>query len=112
MAVSYTPDRADLIWLDFNPTRGHEQAGHRPALVISPAAYNGATGLCVVAAITSRAKGLPFEISVNVRGESDVILADQLRTVAWAERRAEFIAEVPAQVLEAVDDKLRLLLQL
>ncbi len=96
----YVPDRGDLIWLSFDPQAGHEQAGRRPALVISPGLYNGKTHLAICCPITSNAKGYPFEVPVPgglpVQG---VILSDQLKSLDWHARQAEFIAALPADAL-------------
>jgi mRNA interferase MazF len=84
---NYIPDRGDLVWLRFDPVVGHEQAGYRPALVLSPLAYNTVSGLAVVCPITSQAKNYPFEVplpdGLQITG---VILTDQIKSVAWFER--------------------------
>ena len=95
------PERGDLIWLAFSPQSGREQAGRRPALVISPAAYNATVGLALVCPITSKVKGYPFEVLLPpgcpVQG---VVLADQLRSLDWRSRQAERIAAAPIALLE------------
>lgn len=100
--------RGDIVWLDFTPTKGHEQAGKRPAIVISPEEYNTKAGLMLVCPITSKVKGYPFEVRVQgkIRG---VILVDQIRSVDWRERNARFIESSPAAVAK-VKDLLDLLL--
>ena len=94
----FRSDRGDLVWLEFDPTFGHEQAGHRPAIVLSPVAYNARTGLALVAPVTARAKGYPFEVrlppDLPVRG---VVLADQVRSVAWGERGVQRIGRLPPE---------------
>jgi mRNA interferase MazF len=99
----YVPDRGDAAWLHFNPQAGHEQAGLRPALVLSPASYNGLTGLALVCPITNRKKGYEFEVplpkGLKVTG---IVLADQIRNFDWKIRNAELICTVPASVLEEV----------
>lgn len=109
----YVPDRGDLIWLTFRPQAGREQSGRRPALVLSPVAYNGRSGLAVVCPITSRVKGYPFEVQVP-EGESitGVVLADHLKSVDWRVREAEYAAAAPAAVLAEVSAKVRVLLGL
>ena len=97
------PDRGDLIWLSFTPQSGREQAGRRPALVVSPSAYNGKVGLALVCPITSRAKGYPFEVALpNDAPVQGVVLADQLRSLDWRSRNAELIAAAPSVVVERV----------
>ena len=112
MVKVYVPDRGDLIWLDFNPQAGHEQAGRRPALVLSPAAYNRKTSLALCCPITSRVKGYPFEVplpaSLPING---VVLADQVRSLDWRSRRADFVAQAPHEVTQAVRAKLDTLLR-
>ncbi|MBK6426124.1 MAG: type II toxin-antitoxin system PemK/MazF family toxin [Blastocatellia bacterium] len=92
--------RGDAIWLDFDPQAGHEQAGRRPALVLSPESYNGLVGFALVCPITNKRKGYPFEVvipdGVNVTG---TILADQVRSLDWKIRRAEFIVRLPDNVV-------------
>jgi mRNA interferase MazF len=93
-------NRGDIVWLDFTPTKGHEQAGRRPAIVLSPLEYNARAGLMLVCPITSKTKGYPFEIKVEgkIRG---AILVDQIRSVDWRERNAQLIESNPAAVIEA-----------
>ena len=97
------PERGDLIWLSFTPQSGREQAGRRPALVVSPSTYNSKVGLALVCPITSRVKGYPFEVALPeawpVQG---VVLADQLRSLDWRSREAELIAKAPTAVVERV----------
>ena len=97
------PERGDLIWLSFSPQSGREQAGRRPALVVSPSTYNSKVGLALVCPITSRVKGYPFEVALP-EGElvQGVVLADQLRSLDWRSRDAELIAKAPTAVVERV----------
>ena len=104
---SYTPDRGDLVWLTFDPTRGHEQRGRRPALVVSPRSYNASSGLAIACPVTSQVKGYPFEVAVSIRKKQSVILVDQVRSVDWAQREAEKIMAAPAHVTEQVQAYLR-----
>ena len=107
MAASYVPGRGDLIWLQFNPQAGHEQAGHRPALVISPVAYNRRVGLALCCPITSQVKGYPFEVALPSGLEVEgVILSDQLRSLDWRARKAKRISRVPNEVLDEAVGKL------
>ena len=99
----FVPERGDLVKMSFDPQSGHEQAGWRPALVISPALYNRASSLALVCPVTSRVRGYPFEVALpqglDVGG---VVLADQLRSVGWRARRARFAGRAPAAVLREV----------
>ena len=111
MARRYVPRRGDLVWLSFTPHAGHEQAGRRPALVLSPAAYNGKVGLALFCPITSQVKGYPFEVAIpsgsDVRG---VVLSDQVRSLDWRARRAELVGHLPEAQVEEVLEKLGALL--
>lgn len=88
MAGRYVPDAGDVVWLHFNPQAGHEQAGHRPALVLSPATYNGKTGLMLCCPMTTHVKGYPFEVQV-ANGRQGVALADQVKSLDWKIRKAK-----------------------
>ncbi len=107
MSDSYCPKRGDIVWLTFTPHAGHEQAGHRPALILSPALYNKKVGLALVCPITTQVKGYPFEVSIpeglEVRG---VVLADQVKSLDWKVRRARFCCTVPAATIAEVLRKL------
>ena len=98
------------MWVDFNPTKGREQAKTRPALVVSPKVYNEKTGLSLMCPITSAQKGYPFEVEVKVKKVSGVILSDHVRSLDWQARNVRFIARVNASVLSQVQSKLLLLL--
>lgn len=111
MVASYVPDCGDVIWLNFDPQAGHEQAGHRPALVLSPKAYNGRTGLCLVVPITSQSKGYPFELALPATCQTTgVVLCDQVRSLDWKARMAalkekagqDFAREVLARFMPLV----------
>ncbi len=108
---AYVPDAGDLVWLTFDPQRGREQAGRRPALVVSPAAYNAKTGLALVCPVTSRIKGYPFEVPLP-RGlpVGGVVLADHIKSLNWKERRAEAAGRVSVEVLSEVVARLAPLL--
>jgi mRNA interferase MazF len=102
-ARRYIPERGDLLWLTFAP-----QAGRRPALVLSPAAYNRRANLALVCPVTSRAKGYPFEVALPLSLPlSGVVLADHIKSADWAARRAEFVAKAPPEVLSEVTAKTR-----
>jgi mRNA interferase MazF len=107
----YVPEAGDLVWLDFDPQTGREQAGRRPALVLSPQSYNRKSGLALVCPITTHAKGYPFEVLLPDRfAVSGVILADHAKSVDWTARRATKIATYPPAVVEDVVGKLAALL--
>lgn len=103
----YAPKRGDLIWITFNPQAGHEQAGRRPALVISPGAYNTKVGLALLCPVTSRAKGYPFEVAIPPgAGVEGVVLSDQVKSLDWRARNAERIGTLPGAALREVLAKL------
>ena len=109
---SYTPDRGDAVWLNSNPQAGHEQAGHRPAFVISPLAYNKKVGLALVCPITTQLKGYPFEVEVPVGlPVSGTVLADQIKSLDWRSRKAAFICKMPDHVTEEVIGKIEVLIR-
>ena len=101
MGRKYIPDRGDLVWLQFNPRLAHEQAGRRPALVLSPRAYNGRVGLALFCPITSQVKGYPFEVllpaGLPVEG---CVLADQIKSFDWRSRTATRIVTLPPEILD------------
>jgi mRNA interferase MazF len=110
-ADTYVPDRGDIVWLDFDPQAGREQAGRRPALILSPASYNGKVGLVICCPITSRVKGLPFEVAIPPGlGVTGVILSDHVKSLDWRRRRAEWIADLAGPVVREVLGKLTALI--
>lgn len=109
--MAYVPDRGDAIWLQFNPQAGHEQAGRRPALVLSPAAYNGRVGLAILCPITNQVKGYPFEVPIpSDVAVSGAVLSDQAKSLDWRVRKAEYICTLPVEVVRAVLQRLATLL--
>lgn len=108
---NYVPQRGDIVWLNFTPQSGHEQAGHRPALVLSPKSYNQKTGLLLCCPITSQVKGYPFEVriegSANISG---VVLSDQVKSLDWRARKASYKGTVNDKVIKEVLSKLKVLL--
>ena len=109
---NYVPDQGDLVWLDFDPQAGHEQAGRRPALVLSPKSYNQATKLMLCCPVTSRVKGYPFEVVIfGSHKISGVALSDQIRSFDWIARNASFIERFQASVLSNDAMKQKLLLR-
>jgi mRNA interferase MazF len=112
MARAYVPDAGHVVWLEFDPQAGHEQAGHRPALVISPESYNGKAGLMVCCPLTTKIKGHPFEVLTQLDGVACAVLSDQVKSLDWRIRRAKQKAVVPAEVLLHVRAKMKALLQI
>jgi len=109
--MAYVPERGDAIWINFNPQAGHEQAGRRPAIVLSPRSYNGKVGLCLLCPITNQVKGYPFEVIVPAGlGVTGVVLSDQAKSLDWRVRNAEFINDLPEAVTLEVLKKLKSLL--
>jgi mRNA interferase MazF len=111
--MAYMPERGDAVWITFNPQAGHEQAGRRPALVLSPSAYNRKVGLAILCPITNQIKGYPFEVrlpeGLKVTG---AILSDQIKNLDWKARQAEFICRVPNPVTDDALRKLHALLRI
>lgn len=105
------PQRGEVVWLQFDPQAGPGQAGLRPALVVSSAAYNGKVGLALFCPITNQVKGYPFEVALPAGTKATgVVLADQVKSLDWRARSARRISTVPPDVLQAVLTKLNLLL--
>jgi mRNA interferase MazF len=105
------PDAGDLVWLNFTPQAGREQAGRRPALVLSPRAYNSKVGLCLVCPVTQHPKGYPFEVLLPGKlAVTGVVLADHLRSADWRERQCARIGALAPSVMDEVRSKLRPLL--
>jgi len=110
--VAYVPERGDVVWITLTPQAGHEQAGRRPAVVVSPRSYNGKVGLALFCPITSQVKGYPFEVALPaglpVKG---VVLADQVKSLDWRAREVEFAARLPDNASAEVVGKLAVLLE-
>jgi mRNA interferase MazF len=106
---AYVPEAGDVVWLQFSPQAGHEQSGHRPAVVISPAGYNGKTGLMVCCPLTTRIKGYPFEVAIAGQPPA-VALSDQVKNLDWRARQAVRKSRVTEQELRQVRAKLRALI--
>lgn len=105
------PDRGHLVWISLDPQSGHEQAGRRPALVLSPASYNSLVGLALFCPITSQVKGFPFEVPLPPGlAVSGVVLADHVKCLDWRSRRAEYPGDAPEAVVNEVIRRLSLLL--
>ena len=109
--MAYVPDRGDVVWITFNPQAGHEQAGRHPAVVLSPKAYNGKVGLAILCPITTQIKGYPFEVTISEGlPVSGVILSDQVKSLDWKVRKAEFTGQLPTKTVNEVLKKLGTLL--
>ncbi len=102
MVKGYIPERGDIIWIEFNPQAGKEQSGHRPAIVLSEKKYNQIVGLAILCPITSKEKGYPFEVKINLNDVVGVILADHVKNVDWIERKATFITKAPDKIVDEV----------
>jgi len=104
----WVPDCGDIVWLEFDPQVGREQAGHRPAVVLSPASYNARSGMIICCPTTTRIKGYPFEVPLQGQPAS-VVLSDQVRSLDWRARHAKMKGKVTGIELEAVRERVRLL---
>lgn len=112
MARSYVPDEGEIVWLNFTPHSGHEQAGRRPAVVLSPRAYNRRAGLLVCVPIANQIKGYPFEVVLAGSGATGAALADQVKSLDWQTRQAEPKGQVASAELAEIKAKIRSLLKL
>lgn len=112
MPRTYVPHTAEVVWLALDPQAGHEQAGHRPALVISPASYNGKTGLMVCCPMSTKIKGHPFEVVTQVDGVACAVLSDQVKSLDWRVRCTKKKAVVSDEVMRHVKAKMKALLQI
>jgi mRNA interferase MazF len=102
-SLSYCPDEGHIIYIDFDPQVGREQAGRRPAIVLSPESYNRKTGLAVVCPVTRQSKAYPFEVSLPAGLKvTGVVLADHIKNLSWTGRNASHICDAPIEVLEDV----------
>ena len=111
--MAYVPDRGDAVWITLNPQAGHEQAGRRPAVVLSPAAYNGKVGLAILCPITNQIKGYPFEVVLpSGLAVTGAILSDQVKSLDWRARNASFICALPPATIAEVLQKLSVLVSL
>jgi mRNA interferase MazF len=108
--VKYSPKLGDIVWMEFDPQKGKEIQKTRPALTISPHSYNLKTGLGLFMPITSRIKGYPFEVIIDIKEIKGAILCDQIRSLDWKARKAKFATHLPDLILEDVLAKFLLLL--
>jgi mRNA interferase MazF len=110
--MAYVPERGEIVWISLNPQAEHEQAGRRPAVVVSPKSYNGKVGLGLFCPITSQVKGYPFEVAVpQGLPVGGVVLADQVKSLDWRAREADFAGRLPVDAKEEVLGKLGALLE-
>lgn len=108
---AYVPERGDAVWITLDPQAGHEQAGRRPALVLSPSAYNGRVGLALLCPITTRVKDYPFEVPLPAGlPVTGVVGADQVKSLDWRARKTTRIAAVPVEIVTQVVGRLQILL--
>jgi mRNA interferase MazF len=112
MAARFVPDAGDIVWLEFSPQAGHEQAGCRPALVLSPAAYNRKTGTMLCCPMTTQIKGYPFEVIIQAQGVSSAVLSDQVKNLDWKACKATPKGKVTAEELDEVRAKISALMGL
>ena len=111
MMALYCPKRGDVIWISFNPQAGHEQAGHRPALVLSPQSYNRKVGLAILCPLTTHVKGYPFEVRIpDGLKASGAVLSDQVKSMDWRARKASPLCSLPEATVRQVLNKLGALL--
>ena len=108
---SYIPAPGDVVWLEFTPQAGHEQAGRRPAMVLSQKTYNEKTGLGIFCPITSKIKGYPFEVIITGKKISGVILSDQVKSLDWKARQVKFIEKAATSVLKEVISKISVIIE-
>ena len=112
MARRFVPEAGDIVWLELSPQAGHEQAGHRPALVLSPAAYNSKTGTMLCCPMTTQIKGYPFEVIIRAEGGNGAVLSDQVKNLDWRARKATPKGKASAEELDEVRAKISSLLGL
>ena len=113
MPDRWVPDAGDIVWMHFSPHAGHEQAGHRPAIVLSDRSYNAKRGMMICVPMTSRIKGYPFEVVIPAGlGVTGAILSDQVKSLDWHARNVTFICHLPPATLQEVLQKLNTLVAL
>jgi mRNA interferase MazF len=112
MVTPYVPDTGDIVFMDFDPQVGREQAKRRPALILTDLRYNKASGLAVVCPLTSKVKPYPFSLPISVGGVEGAVLVDQLKSMDWSGRRAEFHSKAPASMISKVRQYIAVLLQI
>lgn len=108
----YCPKRGDVVWISFNPQDGHKQAGHRPALVLSPQTYNRKVGLVILCPVTNQIKGYPFEVKIpEGLKASGAVLSDQVKCMDWRARNASLLCHAPESTVREVLSKVGALLE-
>ena len=107
---NYVPERGDIVWLNFTPQIGREQQGKRPAIVVSPQAYNKKVGLALFCPITTKQKGYPFEVKINNGNINGVVLSDQIKSLDWQQRDIEFIIKATCEEMNEIIKKLNVLI--
>jgi mRNA interferase MazF len=107
---NYIPDRGDIVWLNFNPQKGHEQKGKRPAIVVSPKEYNGKVRLGLFCPITSQEKKYPFEVKITNEKIKGVVLSDQIKSLDWTKGDIEYITESTKKEINEVIEKINILI--
>lgn len=110
-ALNYTPEKGDIVWLDFTPHLGHEQRGRRPAIVLSQKSYNNKIGLALFCPITSKEKGYPFEVKINGKKINGCVLSDQVKSFDWKERNIEYIEKSKNEEILEVINKIKVLVE-
>lgn len=110
VSTMYTPNRGDIVWITFDPRKGHEQSGRRPALVLSTRAYNQRAQLVLVCPVTSHQKGYPFEVELREKKMQGVVLADHIHSFDWKKRKAVFIQKVSLDVIDRVSGRITTLI--
>ena len=107
---NYVPDRGDIVWLNFTPQTGHEQQGKRPAIVLSPQAYNKKSKLALFCPITTKQKGYPFEVKIEAGKINGVALSDQIKSLDWQQRGVQFIVKATESEINEISQKLNVLI--
>lgn len=110
MLESYVPKPGDVVWLEFDPQAGHEQKGTRPAVILSPMSYNAKTSMVICCPITNQTKGYPFEVAITDNSEvTGVVLADQVKSLDWRARKAEYKGKLSADEIREILSKIKVL---
>lgn len=107
---NYVPDHGDLVWIDFHPQTGHEQSGHRPAIVLSPKLYNSKTGLGMFCPITSKIKNLVFEVKIKTGKISGVILSDHIKNLDWTQRNIKYIGKANKEAIRQTINNINMII--
>lgn len=111
MVKKYIPERGDIVWLDFDSTKGHKQKGRRPSVVLSPLAYNNKSGLALFCPITSVSKKYPFEVIVEEKEIQGIVLVDQIKSFDWSKRNIEFVCKSNNEILGEIIQKVSVLIK-